>query len=103
MKSQTCHRPALMVAAVSVLVAQLAPAATNTWSGPSGGDWLTPGNWTPGGPPGANDEARFFNAGAVADATLTSVVSTDTTIQRLWFGQTNGPNHNMAINSGVTL
>jgi len=77
-------------------------AATNIWTGPSGGDWSTPGNWTPSGPPGSADEARFFDPGAVADATLDNIVSVNTFIQRLWIGQTNNV-HNMGINAGVTL
>jgi fibronectin-binding autotransporter adhesin len=81
-----------------------AQAATNTWNFTgSGGDWLTSGNWTPAGPPGVSDEARFFNAGAVADTSIDNIVSSNMTIQRLWIGQTNGPNHNLSINAGVTL
>src|SRR5260370_5770465 len=88
--------------ATSLAMARLASAANFTWSGPSGGDWTNSSNWSPSGPPGTNDEARFFNPGAVADATIDNVVSTNMTIQRLWVGQTNNI-HNMAINSGVTL
>jgi fibronectin-binding autotransporter adhesin len=93
-----------MLAALSALVASCSVvlAGNFTWIGASGGDWQTAGNWSPSGPPGTNDEARFFNAGAVADATIDNVVSTDTTIQRLWIGQTNNI-HNMGINAGVTL
>src|SRR2546423_1307162 len=91
------------VAVTVFALAHLASAATYTWSGPSGGDWLTPGNWSPSGSPGTNDEARFFNPGAVADATLDNLVTASTNIQRLWIGQTNPPNHNMSIGAGVTL
>src|SRR6185369_17202811 len=88
---------------LTMCAASRAFGATNTWTGPSGGDWLTPGNWTPAGPPGLLDEARFFNPGAVADATIDNVVSSNMSIQRLWFGQTNGPNHNMSVSAGATL
>src|SRR6185503_12683588 len=93
--------PLILLAATVLL--PCARAGTNTWSGPSGGDWSTPGNWTPAGPPGANDEARFFNPGAVPDATVDNIISANTTIQTLWIGQTNPANHNMQINAGVTL
>src|SRR6188474_1930439 len=84
---------------VSIAFAPLAGAATFDWSGASGLDlfWVTPGNWSPSGPPGTSDDARFFNPGAVADATIDSTLTTSTTVQRLWFGQTNGPNHNLMI------
>src|SRR5437764_5286014 len=79
-------------------------AATNAWIvGGSDILWATPGNWSPAGPPGAGDEARFFNPGAVSDATADNTVAADTTIERLWIGHTNPPNHNMTINAGVTL
>src|SRR5882672_4648757 len=103
MKKDSYHLPTAAVAVTVIALAHLAAAATYTWSGPSGGDWLTPANWSPAGSPGTNDEARFFNPGAVADATVDNVVTASTNIQRLWIGQTNGPNHNMAINAGVTL
>jgi len=95
--------PSLIVLGFVVL-SPVARASTNTWSA-LGTDlfWSTAANWSPSGPPGANDEARFFNAGSVADTTIDIVVSASTNVQRLWFGQTNGPNHNMTINSGATL
>ena len=94
---------ALIVLTFAVL-APTSRAGTNSWSA-LGADlsWSTAGNWSPSGPPGPNDEARFFNPGAVADTTVDIVVSASTNVQRLWFGQTNGPNQNMTINSGVTL
>src|SRR6185295_6019461 len=92
--------PAVLLALAAIT--SVSHAATNTWTGPTGGDWSTPGNWTPSGPPGTNDEARFYNTGAVPDATIDNIVSTDTTIQRLWIGQTNNI-LNLQINAGVTL
>jgi autotransporter-associated beta strand protein len=93
-----------LITLVLTLLVSTARASTNAWSA-VGGDlfWSTAGNWSPSGPPGPNDEARFFNPGAVADVTVDIVVSVSTNVQRLWFGQTNGPNHNMTINSNVTL
>jgi fibronectin-binding autotransporter adhesin len=89
----------------AIAITRTANGATNTWTGTSGSDifWLTPGNWTPSGPPGASDEVRFFNQGAVSDTTADSVVTADTTIERLWIGQTNPANHNLIISNGVTL
>jgi fibronectin-binding autotransporter adhesin len=97
------RKPTLAALILSLLVPAVR-AGTNAWSA-LGGDtfWSTAGNWSPSGPPGPNDEARFFNPGAVADTTVDIVVSASTNVQRLWFGQTNGPNHNMTINPGVTL
>jgi fibronectin-binding autotransporter adhesin len=94
------------IAAISAIaITRTSNAATNTWTGTSGADifWSTPGNWTPSGPPAAGDQAQFFNQGAVSDASIDSVVTADTTIERLWIGQTNPPNHNLTINAGVTL
>jgi fibronectin-binding autotransporter adhesin len=94
------------VAAVAMIaILPTANAATNAWTGTSGTDifWPTPSNWNPSGPPGVGDEARFFNQGAVNDATIDNIVTANATIERLWIGQTNPPNHNMTINAGVTL
>lgn len=94
-----------VAAFAAIAITRTASATTNVWTGTSGSDifWLTPGNWSPSGPPGVGDEARFFNQGAVNDATPDNVVTANTTIERLWIGQTNPPNHNMTINAGVTL
>jgi autotransporter-associated beta strand protein len=70
-----------------------------------GGDllWSTPANWSPLGPPGPNDDARFFDPGAAPDtATVGNIVSVNSTVRSLWFGNTNGF-HNMLIEPGVTL
>src|SRR5262245_24435261 len=97
-------RKPTLVALILSLLGPTVRAGTNTWSA-LGGDtfWSTAGNWSPSGPPGPNDEARFFNPGAVADTTVDIVVSTSANVQRLWFGQTNGPNQNMTLSPGVTL
>ena len=83
-------------------VAHSVPAASFDWLG---GDllWSTPANWSPLGPPGANDDARFFDPGGAPDsATINNTVSADATVRSLWFGHTNGF-HNMLIEPGVTL
>ncbi len=94
-----------IAAITAIAITRTLNAATNTWTGTSGSDifWSTPGNWSPSGPPGAGDQAQFFNQGAVNDATADNVVTADTIIERLWIGQTNPPNHNFTINPGVTL
>jgi fibronectin-binding autotransporter adhesin len=82
-----------------------ATAASFTWTGASGSDldWLTAGNWSPSGPPGTGDDAQFFDDGAASDAvTIDNIVSQNTTVQSLWYGQTNGW-HNTLIDSGMTL
>ena len=65
--------------------------------------WSNGANWDPIGPPGELDDARFFDLGATNDAvTVNNRVASSTSIQALWYGQTNGF-HNTAIDSGVTL
>jgi len=89
-----------------VIAASSQPAdAQFVWSGASGSDlnWLTAGNWSPSGPPGAPDDVHFFDVGATNDiVSIDNVVSADTTVQSLWYGQTNGI-HNTLIAPGVTL
>lgn len=87
-----------------------------TWTGTGGNVfWQTPANWTPSGPPGATNEAAFFEAGTANDGvTPTMNVTVNTTVDHVWVGQTNsqpGGNinppkpaaHNFVINAGVTL
>jgi autotransporter-associated beta strand protein len=65
--------------------------------------WSTPANWSPPGPPGTNDDARFFDPGGAPDTgTVNHTVSVDTIVRSLWLGHTNGF-HNMLIEPGVTL
>ncbi|MGH7953420.1 MAG: hypothetical protein ACREFE_16110, partial [Limisphaerales bacterium] len=97
----------LTIAPLAVIIAssQLAGGAPFTWSGASGSDlnWITPGNWSPAGPPGAADDAQFFDDGATNDAVSPdNIVSADIAVQSFWYGQTNGF-HNTLINPGVTL
>jgi len=99
----TSHGRLAVVAALTAL-SHVAGAASFDWSGASGIDlfWSTPANWSPVGPPGANDDARFFDPGAVLDTTINNTVTENRTIRSLWLGQTNGI-HNMLIDPGVTL
>jgi hypothetical protein len=75
---------ARVVAVVVTIVATVAFAAraqatSYTWN-VSSGDWFTPGNWSPSGPPGAGDSAVIANGGtatlnasaSVTDFTLSS-------------------------------
>src|SRR5215216_4872429 len=65
--------------------------------------WSNGANWSPTGPPGQLDDARFFDLGATNDTvSINNIVSSSTSIQALWYGQTNGF-HNTLINSGATL
>ena len=91
-------------AALSTQVALPHPgmAAAFDWTG-ADFFWSTPAAWSPVGPPGPNDDVRFFDPGAAPDAaTVNNTVSADTTIRSLWFGNTNGF-HNMLIEPGITL
>jgi hypothetical protein len=65
--------------------------------------WSNGANWSPTGPPGELDDARFFDLGATNDAvSVNNIVSSSAAIQALWYGQTNGF-HNTLINAGITL
>src|SRR5262245_11632692 len=99
----TSHWALAAVAAFTALH-HVAGAASFDWTGTSGVDlfWSTPGHWSPLGPPGANDDARFFDPGAVPDATINNTVTANRTIRSLWYAQTNGI-HNTLIEPGVTL
>ena len=102
--TRICRTPLRTVAVFSTLLAlpHFGKAASFDWTG-ADLFWLAPAAWSPAGPPGANDDVRFFDPGAAPDAaTVNNTVSVNTTIRSLWFGQTNGF-HNMLIEPGVTL
>ena len=102
--TRICTTPLRTVAVLSTLVAlpHLGMAASFDWTGVDF-FWSAPLSWSPAGPPGANDDVRFFDPGAAPDAaTVNNTVSANTTIRSLWFGNTNGF-HNMLIEPGVTL
>ncbi len=98
------HRKKLLfplgVLATAGCFAPLLRAATLDWTGASGTDsnWATPGNWSPAGPPGAADSARFFDLGAG----IPSTVAANRSILSLTYGQTNGT-HTTLIDTGRTL
>lgn len=84
--------PALLTIWIQGWLCAGALAAAYQWAG-SGGDlfWSHPGNWLPEGLPGPEDDVRFFDAGAAPEETsVTAVLSEDTSVGSLWFGQTNG-------------
>jgi autotransporter-associated beta strand protein len=102
--TRICPTALRTVAVLSTLVAlpHAGMAASLDWSGVDL-FWSAPAAWSPLGPPGANDDVRFFDSGAAPDAaTINNTVSANTTIRSLWFGNTNGF-HNMLIEPGVTL
>ena len=98
-------RPVVSLILVPAAVFSVAAQTNYTWTGAAGSDlnWSTPGNWTPPGPPGAADNAQFFDTGAASDtSTINNIVSGSLSINSLWYGQTNGV-HNTQIAPGVTL
>jgi fibronectin-binding autotransporter adhesin len=60
-------------AAISAWATQ-SPAANYTWVGTTNTTWSTGTNWTPGGPPGASDEA-IFNTVTTNQPSLTAAAS----------------------------
>src|SRR5436190_21094293 len=84
MKNRSRQFRTVLALAIQIALAQLTSAATFTFAGPSGADWLLPASCSPAGPPGANDGARFFNPDAVAGTTSDAVVARNLTMQRLW-------------------
>src|SRR5260221_13198903 len=47
---------------LALKVLNVSPAQSiKTWTGPSGSDWFTPGNWTPAGVPAVDDTVNFTN------------------------------------------
>jgi len=86
-----------------------------TWNNTTGGDWTTPGNWTPSGPPSAGDKAVFNNGGTytVSNVPATSIgaievdnntqvtftTGTPATITLTGFGS--GAGNALNINSGT--
>ena len=72
----TMKRNLLASIAVAITLAALpsARAATDTWTGATGGDWNTAGNWSPA-KPGAADTALFNTAlGSVTNASANQTV-----------------------------
>ncbi len=97
------NRPAILCA-LALAALQTSRAATIVWSGASGTDtnWSTAANWT-GGLPGASDDVKFFNNGAVATVSnLNNVVDASTSIGSLQVGNTNNF-HTTLIPAGQSL
>jgi hypothetical protein len=98
--------PSTTVALCAILLAAgpESHATTIIWSGTSGTDtnWSTAANWT-GGLPGASDDVKFFNNGAVATVSnLNNVVDASTAIGSLQVGNTNNF-HTTLIPAGQSL
>src|SRR5579862_7347670 len=106
MKKTPLQYWAVMATAVIAAI-QTANAGNKIWTAASGVDtnWSTGNNWSPSGSPGTADGTRFFDAGSTnSNANISSVVSANTTVHSLIFGQTNATElHNLYINPGVTL
>src|SRR5579859_3615532 len=65
------------------------PSCTISWNNASGGDWNTPGNWTPSGPPASTDDVCITLNGTY---TVTTPLASGTpiTIHSLTLGGTSG-------------
>jgi len=76
-----------------------APAATGTWTNPSGGSWTNSANWSGGIiADGAGNTANFSTLTLSADAIVT--LHAARTIGNLTFDDQNGTKHNWSLNSG---
>src|SRR6266700_226085 len=90
MKHHRSPLPAAIVLVALVTASRLLAATSYTWSGASGTDlfWPTPGNWSPAGPPGSNDDANFFDLGTTnALGQMSSIATANRTIHALRLGQ----------------
>ncbi len=74
------------------------------WSGAGGADesWSTAANWT-GGTPGPGFNASFASAGATTSLVTNNIVSTNVTIQGLFYNTNNSGFHTTWIQDGITL
>jgi hypothetical protein len=79
-------------------------AGSGLWSGGGGFDlnWSTAANWT-GGTPGPGFNASFASAGATTTFATNNIVSTNVTIQGLFYNTNNSGYHTTLIQDGVTL
>ncbi|TAL04956.1 MAG: hypothetical protein EPO07_04455, partial [Verrucomicrobia bacterium] len=85
------------------IVTTTASSATIVWNGASGSDinWSTPGNWTGGVPPSA-DDVKFFDSGAVATVSnVNNIVDATLTIGSLAYGNTNNNHTTLIANSAI--
>src|SRR4051794_8613109 len=94
MKSYTTVFRAMTILVI-MAVTPMVHATTNVWTGFTNQVWHVPGNWAPSGPPNASAEVRFVDL-----ATGVETVTNNVTVNRLWFGQTNGT-HEISISPGV--
>src|ERR1700674_5522692 len=76
-----------------------APAATGTWTNPSGGSWTNSANWSGGlVADGAGNTANFSTLTLSADAIIT--LHGGRTIGNLTFDDQNSTKHNWSLNPG---
>lgn len=85
----------------------LAESAPYTWTAASGTDllWVTPGNWSPSGPPGATDTALLGNTALTNNtgaAAADNILATSRVIQTLLYTNNTGF-HNTLLNPSVML
>jgi hypothetical protein len=75
-----------------------------TWSANGGFDlnWSTAANWT-GGTPGPGNTATFATPGSTTTLVTNNIVSTNVTIQGLFYNTNNNGYHTTYIADGVTL
>lgn len=68
-----CVRPCLFAGALLLACVTPALAVVKTWIGGAGGNWDTPGNWSPANEPVANDEVTLNSGGPVVTSTGNNV------------------------------
>jgi len=73
---------ALLLSGLATFPVQAAPFS---WIGPDHGDWHTPGNWSPAGPPTYSSIAAYLEDGDIVDVT-----TTNGEVKSLYIGKTSG-------------
>lgn len=97
----------LPLAGLLALAVSALPAATVTWSGASGGDWNTAGNWT-GGKPASGDQATFNTAvtsvsNSAADQTVRYIQFDTTGVGNITLGSTSGNKLTLTSAGSITI
>ena len=88
-----------------IATTQLLHGANVPWNGASGANlfWNTSGNWlTRAAPERAMTRSSFYAGTTNDNFSINSEITANTTVHALRLGQRNG-NHNLQIDSGVTL
>lgn len=81
-KASILFVPSLLVLLALLAAAQLASAATDTWTGNTDANWSTPGNWVGGNAPVAGDSLSF---GSSSQTTPNNDFTADTAFYGLTF------------------